>query len=99
MREKQRFSPAFALALGAVVLASCALFLFCYRADNKYTAPRPVSEPGMTRIDMAWYDAHPFFYLVDGWEFYRDALSPGEFEGRQPDAHLYFCLLYTSRCV
>ncbi len=25
----------------------------------------------MTRIDMAWYDAHPFFYLVDGWEFYR----------------------------
>ena len=89
MREKQRFSPAFALALGAVVLASCALFLFCYRADNKYTAPRPVSEPGMTRIDMAWYDAHPFFYLVDGWEFYRDALSPGEFEGREPDAHLY----------
>ena len=45
MREKQRFSPAFALALGAVVLASCALFLFCYRADNKYTAPRPVSSP------------------------------------------------------
>ncbi len=45
MREKQRFSPAFALALGAVVLASCALFLFCYRADNKYTAPRPVSGP------------------------------------------------------
>ena len=43
----------------------------------------------MTRIDMAWYDAHPFFYLVDGWEFYRDALSPGEFEGRRPDAHLY----------
>ena len=63
MREKQRFSPAFALALGAVVLASCALFLFCYRADNKYTAPRPVSEPGMTRIDMAWYDALSLIHI------------------------------------
>lgn len=89
MKRKQAFSPVFALALGAVVLASCALFLFCYQYDNKYTAPRPVSEQGVTRVDMAWYESHPFFYLVDGWEFYRGTLSPGEFEDARPDALLY----------
>ena len=44
MKKERAVSPAFALALGAVVLAGCALFLLCYRYDNKYTAPRPAAD-------------------------------------------------------
>lgn len=89
MKKERAVSPIFALALGAVVLAGCALFLLCYRYDNKYTAPRPAAEPGVVRVNMDWYGPHPFFYLVDGWEFYRGSFTPGELAGRTPDAHLY----------
>ena len=80
----------FALLLAAVTAASCLACLLCWRFDNKYTAPRPQAEPGHIRLDMDWYDESPFFYLVDGWELYRDKLlAPAELAGETPDLTLY----------
>lgn len=89
MNEKRSISPVFSLVLCAVVLASISLFLICYKYDNKYTAPRPMASQGYTHIDMEWYDSHPFFYLIDGWEFYHGALSFQELSQREPDAYTY----------
>lgn len=75
-----------ALALGASCLACWA----CYRYDNKYTRPHPYVKLGATEPDMAWYATYPFFYLADGWAFYRDKLlAPEEIGANIPDAYFY----------
>lgn len=80
----------FALTLLLVVALTAAACLLCYQYDNKYTRPRPQAEAGLIRLDMDWYDAHPFFYLVDGWAFYQGKLlSPDEIASHTPDAHFY----------
>ena len=78
------------LLLALALAVSCLACWLCWRYDNKYTAPRPVAEAGVTRLNMAWYDEHPLLYLADGWAFYRDELlSPADLPGRDPDAFFY----------
>ena len=78
------------LLLALALCASCLACRICYRYDNKYTAPRPQANMGVTRLDMDWYDGHPLFYLADGWSFYQDKLlTPEELPGQTPDAYFY----------
>lgn len=89
MTAKQHRLP-FALTLLLTVALTAAACLLCYHSDNRYTCPRPQAETGLIRLDMAWYDDNPLFYLVDGWEFYQDKLlSPDETASHTPDAHFY----------
>lgn len=76
--------------LAASLAAICLACWLCWRYDNKYTRPRPESNMGVTRLDMDWYDADPFFYLIDGWSFYQDKLlTPAQISDHTPDAYLY----------
>lgn len=74
------------LFLTGVTLLGILVSLWCYRYDNKYTYPRPAAGKGVINLNMDWYEDEPFFYLVEGWEFYRGrTLSPGQ----MPDCSLY----------
>ena len=78
------------LALILVTALSLALFTLCWRYDNKYTAPRPASAMGITRLELGWLEQHPRFYLVEGWEFYQNKLlTPEEITAYTPDARFY----------
>ena len=78
------------LLLTAALCASCLACWLCYRYDNKYTAPRPAANMGVTRLDMDWYDSNPLFYLADGWSFYQgELLTPEELPAHSPDAYFY----------
>ena len=87
MTRAKKLLPLFlAVSLGAGCLA-CYL---CYRYDNKYTTPRPVSNLGVARLNTDWYDETPLLYLADGWSFYQDKLlSPAEIGDHTPDAYFY----------
>ncbi len=88
-RGEHRSFP-YPAVLALSVLLSAAAFLLLWRFDNKYTAPRPRAGQGLTRIDMAWYGEHPFFYLIEGWELYNGKLlTPDDIPGQSPDIHLY----------
>ena len=87
MSRNKKWLP---LLLTLALCASCLACRLCYRYDNKYTAPRPQANMGVTRLDMDWYDGHPLFYLADGWSFYQDKLlTPEELPGQTPDAYFY----------
>lgn len=87
MSRKKKWLP---LLLTLALCASCLACWLCYRYDNKYTAPRPQANMGVTRLDMDWYDSNPLFYLADGWSFYQgELLTPEELSDRTPDAYLY----------
>lgn len=80
----------FPLLLALALSASCLACWLCYRYDNKYTMAHPYVKLGVTEPDMDWYDGHPFFYLADGWAFYRDRLlTPEETGATTPDAYFY----------
>lgn len=90
MTEKRKGICLYALLLAAVTAASVAIFLFCYRHDNKYTHPRPVANMGVIRLDTEWYRNNPVFYLADGWAFYQgELLMPEEIPDHTPDAYFY----------
>ena len=87
MNRQKKWLPLF---LTLALCVSCLTCWLCYRYDNKYTAPRPVANMGVTRLDMDWYDGHPLFYLADGWSFYQgELLTPEELPGHTPDAYFY----------
>ena len=87
MSRQKKWLPLF-LALALCV--SCLTCWLCYRYDNKYTAPRPTANMGVTRLDMGWYDSNPLFYLADGWSFYLgELLTPWELPAHTPDAYFY----------
>lgn len=80
----------YVLVLLSVILITCCFLMACYRWDNKYTKPRPFASNGVTQVNMEWYHTHPFFYLVDGWEYYKGEISsPEELKAKEPDTHLY----------
>ncbi len=79
-----------ALLLVVSVLFSCLLQLICYRYDNIYTYTRPQAEDGLIRLNTAWYDSAPFFYLVEGWSFYDGKLlTPQDIGAHTPDDYFY----------
>lgn len=87
MNRKKKWLP---LLLALALCVSCLACWLCYRYDNKYTAPRPQANMGVTRLDMDWYDQNPLFYLADGWSFYQGKLlTPEELPGHSPDAYFY----------
>ena len=87
MNRKKKWLP---LLLTLALCVSCLACWFCYRYDNKYTAPRPQANMGVTRLDMDWYDQNPLFYLADGWSFYQgELLTPEELPAHSPDAYFY----------
>ena len=89
MTAKKRGLP-FPLTLLLIVALTASVCFLCYRYDNKYTRPRPQSGEGLVRLNMDWYGENPFFYLVDGWAFYRDKLlSPSDIAADTPDAYFY----------
>lgn len=74
------------LFIAVLILLSILIPLWCYHHDNKYTYPRPEAGNGVINLNMDWYDENPFFYLIDGWEFYHGrTLSAGQ----KPDEILY----------
>lgn len=78
------------LLLVLTLAASCLACWLCYRYDNKYTMAHPYVKLGVTEPDMARYGENPFFYLADGWAFYRDRLlTPAETGTGTPDAYFY----------
>lgn len=78
------------LALVLTTVLSLTLFSLCWRYDNKYTAPRPRSTLGVTRLEPGWLEQYPRFYLVEGWEFYQNKLlTPEEIAAQTPDLHFY----------
>lgn len=78
------------LAALFILICGCLLPVLCFRYDNKYTRPRPYADAGVIRLDMDWYQGHPFFYLVDGWEFYQNKLlAPEELLRHTPDRNFY----------
>ena len=84
-----RYARYIAVAL-LILLCGCVLPVLSFRYDNKYTRPRPYAKSGVIRLDMDWYQGHPFFYLVDGWDFYQDKLlTPEELPQHTPDRNFY----------
>lgn len=87
--DKKLQLKALIVMISAISL-SMALFMFCYLRDNKYTRPRPPANMGVVRLDQAWYDQNPMFYLADGWAFYQgELLSPEEIQDYAPGAYFY----------
>lgn len=76
----------FLLFLAVIILFGILIPIWCYHFDNKYTYPRPAAEQGVINLDMDWYEREPFFYLVDGWEFYHGRTLV---RGQLPDEILY----------
>lgn len=73
-----------------VLICGCLLPVLCFRYDNKYMRPRPYAESGVIHLDMEWYQEHPFFYLVEGWDFYENRLlTPEEAVQQTPDRNFY----------
>lgn len=75
-----------ALFSAVLILLSILIPLWCYHHDNKYTYPRPEAGNGVINLNMDWYDENPFFYLIDGWEFYHGRTLSAD---QKPDEILY----------
>lgn len=85
-----RYRRWFCPLAAAVLFLSVLIPVLCWRFDNKYTRPRPQAGNGVIDLNMDWYDRHPFFYLVDGWEYYQGhLLTPFNIKDYEPDASLY----------
>ena len=87
-REFRRMGPLITIIL--VLLCGCLLPVLFYRYDNKYTRPRPFASSGTIPLNMEWYQKNPFFYLIEGWDFYQDSLlTPDELSNHSADRTLY----------
>jgi len=87
---KSVLKPPLLLLMIAAITGSCLIQFFCYWYDNKYTCPRPASENGLIRLNMDWYDSHPFFYIIDDWAFYDGKfLTPEDINAHTPDEYFY----------
>lgn len=87
---RHRTWPRYISAILLALFCGCLLPILCYRYDNKYTQPRPYADAGVIRLDMDWYLDNPFFYLIDGWDFYQDRLlTPEELPQYTPDRNFY----------
>lgn len=76
----------FLLFLAIIILFGILISVWCYHFDNKYTYPRPAAGAGVIHVNMDWYDENPFFYLIDGWEFYHGKTLAAN---QEPDEILY----------
>ncbi|MCL2605462.1 MAG: GHKL domain-containing protein [Defluviitaleaceae bacterium] len=77
-----------------VFAAACVLFYYCYRYDNKYTAPGAQPVNGILLLDDDALTRNPVIWLIRDWELYRGSLfSPQDFDGTTPiplpDEYIY----------
>lgn len=84
--SKKRIGVSILCALGAFLVALI-LFQFLYQADNKYTAKPPYGKAGAFAFSEHHLDRKQPMFLIDGWEFYADALfTPADLASGQTPA-------------
>lgn len=80
----------FPIFLAAVVALFFLLFQLGYCYDNKYTYPGPAAKMGIAYLSAPEFESSPFFYLIDGWEYYADKLhTPETVLYDTPDQYTY----------
>lgn len=75
-----------------VIISSYSLFYFSYNLDNRYNFDSPKASKGFLILDEDNLVEKPYFFLVEGWEIYRDKLyKPQDFINRRivPDEYVF----------
>lgn len=83
MQLKQKPKNIILLITVAVLVAvsSTALFLSCYKWDNKYTTADSQGRNGLFFLSHETLAERSYTYLIDGWEIYRGKLlEPSDFD-------------------
>ncbi len=76
----------------ATIVSSYLLFYISYSKDNRYTFGGPKADKGILILDSNILEENPCFFLVEGWEIYRDKLlKPEDFSTNHyiPDEYVF----------